>query len=350
MIASYSERLLHFKQPIKTSRGGMSSKWSYYILLKRGEDFGVGECSLIGGLSTDYAEDYEKVLQKLVHSLSNGSPIPNLIKYPSIQAGLEMAYISLKSKSIKSVPRHAFTDGYRDIEINGLVWMGSKEYMQSQIDSLLKSNYRCIKMKIGAIDFDIERSLLHYIRERFDGEDITIRVDANGAYDRTEALNKIEALSEYDIHSIEQPLRIGDLDGLARLCELSPIPIALDEDLFLTAKRTEKCDFLKLIRPHYIVLKPSLIGGFSEAEEWIEVANSLGIGWWVTSALESNVGLNAIAFWLSKYKTEMEQGLGTGGLFTNNIKAPLSITDGKLSIDVDGEWEPINTFVSSIES
>lgn len=350
MTASYSKRLLHFKQPIKTSRGEMESKWSYYILLKSGKKFGIGECSLIYGLSPDSITDYEKVLQKLVYSLSNESPLPSLTKYPSIQAGLEMAIRSMESKSVKSISSLAFTDGYRDIDINGLVWMGSREYMQSQIDELLKSNYKCIKMKIGAIDFDAELSLLSYIRERYDGKEVTIRVDANGAFDGAEVLYKLESLAEYDLHSIEQPITIGDLNGLARLSEMSPIPIALDEDLFLTAKRTEKWDFLNLTKPHYLVLKPSLIGGFSETEEWIEAACSLGISWWVTSALESNVGLNAIAFWLSKYKTEMTHGLGTGGLFTNNIKAPLFITDGKLSMDIDGEWEPLDTFINSIDS
>ena len=224
------------------------------------------------------------------------------------------------------------------IAINGLIWMGDREFMKDQIKEKIAQGFRCLKMKIGAIDFESEIELLATIRKEFSIKDIELRVDANGAFIASEALEKLKVLSNYDLHSIEQPIKQGQYHEMASLCEQTPLPIALDEELIGVIDVTKKEELLHIINPQYIILKPSLIGGFKGSSEWIDIANKSGIGWWVTSALESNIGLNAIAQWTATLKSSMPQGLGTGGLFTNNFESPLEVNNGGLYYKQNINW------------
>src|SRR5690606_34324509 len=231
-----------------------------------------------------------------------------------------------------------FTHGEKNIAINGLVWMADEAYMKKQIDTKLEHGFDCIKLKIGAIDFDKELALLSFIRDNFTPGQIEIRVDANGAFNKTEALNKLTQLSKNQLHSIEQPIKQKQEDAMADLCKITPLPIALDEELIGVFGYENKWKLLQKIKPQYIILKPSLVGGFKGSSEWIEIAEELSIGWWVTSALESNVGLNAIAQWTYTLGNHMPQGLGTGGLYTNNFDCPLEVKQGELTYRNDLEW------------
>jgi len=232
----------------------------------------------------------------------------------------------------------SFTLGKTAIDINGLVWMGEFDFMKRQIREKIEAGYTCIKLKIGAIEFDEELELVRNVRNEFSENDIEIRVDANGAFSPEDALGKLEQLSEYDLHSIEQPIKQGHWENMAELCEQTPLPIALDEELIGVNEFEQKKTLLRTISPHYIILKPSLVGGFQSSEEWIGIAEKNNIGWWVTSALESNIGLNAIAQWTYYLENKMPQGLGTGQLYTNNFESPLKITKGKLYFDPSTSW------------
>ena len=259
-------------------------------------------------------------------------------EFPSIQFGLEMAFRSLESHDPMILFPSQWTRGEQSIPINGLVWMGDSGFMQTQIEDLLEKGFDCIKLKIGAIDFRQECGLLENIRKHFGPERVELRVDANGAFAPHEALNKLETLAGFELHSIEQPIKAGQWKEMARLCERTPLPIALDEELiglFDTETRTEMLDS---IRPQFLVLKPSLIGGMAASDHWIDQAEERGIGWWITSALESNVGLNAIAQYTFTKQNPMKQGLGTGSLYTNNLAAPLEVEGGFLHYRPGEEW------------
>jgi L-alanine-DL-glutamate epimerase-like enolase superfamily enzyme len=210
--------------------------------------------------------------------------------------------------------------------------------MKQQIQEKLAQGFRCIKVKIGAIDFEKELSLLKFIRNHFDAQTIEIRVDANGAFSSNKALDKLNRLAAYQLHSIEQPIAQHPIEAMTELCKTSPIPIALDEELIGVFSVPNKQKLLEQIQPQYIILKPSLVGGFRGTKEWIEIAEALGIQWWITSALESNIGLNAIAQWTFLQNNPMPQGLGTGGLYTNNFDCPLLVERGELKYNVQQSW------------
>lgn len=342
MELSYKKRILEFKIPAGTSRGQLVTKPSYFLFLKKGDTIGIGECSIIPKLSIDYREDYEERLDATVNAFNSNEVLPDFTDFPSIDAGIQMVSDSFEEKVSGKTYGNAYTKGYDPIPINGLVWMGDYDSMKKQIDQLIAKKFSCIKLKIGSIDLEQELSLLEYIRKEH-SPFITIRLDANGAFSPREALAKLKKLSEFSIHSIEQPIEVGNLKELKDLCKKSPIPIALDEELIKTGPAIGKFALLNYLRPQFIVLKPSLLGGFLKSLEWIEIAQYLKIGWWITSALESNVGLNSIASWIGKYEFNIPQGLGTGSLFKNNIRVPLSIENGVLKLNEGGKWQDLNT-------
>ena len=333
--ASYTKYSLHFKEPVGTSRGVMRDKSTYFIRIWNDVNpavIGVGECALFIGLSDDDRPDYEEQLQ-LVCDRIDSIQLQELNAWSSIRFGVEMAKRNLLYGGDIYFPS-SFTAGSQSIEINGLIWMGSRETMLERIQQKLEDGFRCLKLKIGAIDFDAELSLLSYIRQRFSRDELELRVDANGAFTPSEAMAKLRALASFDLHSIEQPIRQGAWKEMATLCQSSPIPIALDEELIGVNEWVKKQELLERIQPQYIILKPALCGGFEGAEEWIQLAEERNIGWWVTSALESNVGLNAIAQWVSTLPITMPQGLGTGQLYTNNTPTCLVQKGCKLSIKI----------------
>lgn len=261
---------------------------------------------------------------------------------PAVQFGLEMALIDLRNPGDQGILFTSdFTEGSEGIVINGLIWMGDKSFMFEQIKRKIEQGYQCIKMKIGAIAFDEELALLTYIRSQFSAADIELRVDANGAFKPESALEKLSKLAEFELHSIEQPIKQGQLDSMAELCEKTPLPISLDEELIGIHSTDDKLKILDTIRPQYIILKPSLVGGFKASEEWISIAEKMNINWWATSALEANIGLNAISQWVFTKSNPMPQGLGTGQLFTNNIDSPLYLKGEQLFFDPQKQWQPI---------
>ena len=328
MKATFQKYTLQFKRPAGTSRGVLTEKPTWLLTIEHNGRRGIGECSPLPGLSIDDISDYErsKLLWTCAHiSLGKKALWEQLKSYPSIQFGVEQAFLSLEAEQEGVLFPSLFTEGQVPIPINGLIWMGDKHYMQQQIREKLSQGFHCIKMKIGAIDFETEYQLLKNIRQEYAPSDIELRVDANGAFSPLEALEKLKRLSGLEIHSIEQPIRAGQYEQMARLCEASPLPIALDEELIGVACPERKKEILQWIRPAYIILKPSLIGGYRGSEEWIDLAEKQGIGWWVTSALEGNVGLSAIAQWTYTLKNPLPQGLGTGSLYTNNFPSSLEV-------------------------
>ncbi|KIO44530.1 MULTISPECIES: o-succinylbenzoate synthase [Sanguibacteroides] len=339
--ASYIPYRLVFKQPAGTSRGILTTKESWFIKVwdtERPEVFGIGECALFRGLSADDRPDYEKQLEQVCLNIDR-LPLETLNDWSSIRFGVETALADLGNGGKRWIYPTPFLENSRPIEINGLIWMGDRKTMEERLVEKLNAGFHCIKLKIGAIDFQSELELLKLIRSRFNRHDIELRVDANGAFTPDEALAKLEQLARYDIHSIEQPIRQGQWKEMARLCRLSPVPIALDEELIGISETERKRELLMTIQPRYIILKPALTGGFSGAEEWIEIAGRLRIGWWVTSALESNIGLNAIAQWTATLPTAMPQGLGTGQLYINNIPSPLEQKGCFISYNPTKKWE-----------
>ncbi|BAO77568.1 o-succinylbenzoate synthase [Winogradskyella sp. PG-2] len=339
--ASYHRYILNFKRPSGTSRGVIKIKETWFITLQRDGIAGVGECGILRGLSIDDRSDYE---DKLIWTCSNinlglETLLNELTEFPSIQFGLEAAFKSLDSVDKFQLFPSAFTKGFDSIPINGLVWMGSEDFMREQIKDKINAGFDCIKLKIGAIDFQTELDILKSIRKEFSVSDIQLRVDANGAFSENNALEKLKRLSEYQLHSIEQPIMPKQFESMAKLCEVTPLPIALDEELIGVFSENEKQKILKTISPQYIILKPSLVGGFKGSQQWIDFAENLNIKWWITSALESNIGLNAIAQWTYTLKNSMPQGLGTGSLFTNNFDSPLTIKNGTLHYDLKKNWK-----------
>jgi o-succinylbenzoate synthase len=352
--AVFSKHTLNFKFEAGTSRGVLTQKDSYFIKIFDTENpsvFGLGECAPLKGLSIDDRPDFELQLLSICEyfntiELEVFSWNLNIIldqvldkSFPSIVFGFETAMLDLLNGGKRIIFNNAFHQAQRNININGLIWMGDKDFMLRQIDEKLASGYNTIKMKVGAIDFEKECQLLAYIRQHFSKNEITLRVDANGAFGVTEALEKLKKLAEYDLHSIEQPIRHGNTDAMAELCQTTPIPIALDEELIGMIEYPDKYKLLKKIMPQFIILKPSLVGGFQQCREWIENANRLKIGWWMTSALESNVGLNAITQFTAEFSNPLPQGLGTGQLYHNNIPSPLSIDKGQILYRPDSQWD-----------
>ena len=367
-----SERTLHFKQPAGTSRGVYTTRHSYYLTLTSDElpgVEGVGECATLPDLSCDAKPEYEMTLRQVCQMVEQMGRIPyDMIRaYPSITFGLETAFASFFDETKKklgamnlsegktsveilkeagvSVPMgmenlvnlfdSPFGRGEEGITINGLVWMGTYEEMLARLEEKLQAGFHCVKLKIGAIDFFKELDLIKRIRDVYTQEQVELRVDANGGFLPENAMSQLEALAKYDIHSIEQPIKQHQWPKMAQLCRETPLPIALDEELIGVNVRSMKEALLDTIRPQYIILKPSLHGGIYGCNEWIQLASQRGIGSWITSALESNIGLNAIAHYAAKVygpNVEMPQGLGTGQLFTDNIPIPLEIRGDKLFV------------------
>nr|WP_315202832.1 o-succinylbenzoate synthase [uncultured Flavobacterium sp.] len=340
MLASYHKYILNFKRPSGTSRGVMTEKETWFIILEQDSKKGIGECGILRGLSIDDRSDYEEKLKWTCTNIHLGKDQlwDALLEFPSIQFGIEMAFLSLASETPFLLFPSSFTNGEKSIAINGLVWMGEEAFMKQQIEEKLADGFRCIKLKIGAIDFDKELQLLRFIRQNFTPEQVEIRVDANGAFDSNEALYKLIQLSEFKLHSIEQPIQKNNTDSMAELCKTTPFPIALDEELIGVFTVTEKEKLLLKIKPQYIILKPSFVGGFRGTQEWISLAEKHNIGWWITSALESNIGLNAIAQWTFTLNNPMPQGLGTGALYTNNFDCPLQVSQGQLWYSNESDW------------
>ena len=335
MTYHIEERTLHFKQPAGTSRGVYTTRKSWFVYLSDGQREGVGECAPLPDLSCDARPDYAEVLDNFCQSLCETGEIDYeaMRTYPSMLFGLETAVMDLRSKKVGILFDTAFSRGEVGIPINGLVWMGNYDEMLQRMEEKLEKGFRCVKLKIGAIDFDQELDLVKRIRNRFSFHEVELRLDANGAFPYEEALYKLELLSQYAIHSIEQPIRQGQWAYMAELCRESPLPIALDEELIGVNDPEMKHHMLNIIKPRYIILKPSLHGGMQGCREWIDTAREMGIGSWITSALESNIGLNAIAQFASDVygdNIQMPQGLGTGQLFTDNIPMPLEIRGDKL--------------------
>lgn len=322
-------RILHFKQPAGTSRGTYTTRKVWYIYLSTTEypeRVGVGECAPLPKLSCDDLPDYEQILCNACRCLEQTGELDTeaLRDYPSILFGLETAlrHYETQSWALWDTP---FSRGETGIPINGLIWMGDFDRMLQQIEVKMQSGYRCIKLKIGAINFEEELALLKHIRAHYSAREIELRVDANGAFSPIDAMEKLNRLAELELHSIEQPIRAGQWEEMARLTVDTPLPIALDEELIGCNTPEGKQDLLTSVRPQYIILKPSLHGGISGGNEWIAEAEKQHIGWWITSALESNIGLNAIAQWCATFRNLLPQGLGTGLLFTDNIEMPLEI-------------------------
>ncbi len=342
--ARYFKHTLNFKRPSGTSRGVLNTKESWFILvwnIDAPEVVGIGECGLLKGLSLDDVDNYEEKLKEVCNRVNEHETMltGELNSFPSIQFGLEMALLDLNTKGSKQFIRSPFITSNTPISINGLIWMGEKEFMLEQIKSKLETGFRCVKLKIGAIDFEQELDLLKFIRNQFTEDDLELRVDANGAFTPENAIEKLKRLSELDLHSIEQPIKQGQIEEMAKLCDNPPFPIALDEELIAVTEKEAKHELLNQILPQYIILKPSLIGGIKGTNEWIEAAGELSIPWWITSALESNIGLNAIAQYTSSLGNPLPQGLGTGQLYTNNIDSPLEVIGDQLYYNPELDWD-----------
>lgn len=343
MKAVCSKYTLQFKRPSGTSRGVLHTKDSWFIRIIDPEQpgrVGWGECGVLAGLSVDDAATYETKLAEACARISVGtSLLDELVDYPSIRFGVEMALRSWEQAKPFRLFDTPFSRGETGQWINGLIWMGEPDFMHRQIEEKLATGFRCIKLKIGAIDFEQELLLLRGIRDRFPADVIELRVDANGAFTPEDAMRKLEQLAQFDLHSIEQPIRQGQWEEMARLCANTPLPIALDEELIGIHDPQQQEALIRTIQPQYLILKPSLLGGWSASQRWIHLADTNDAGWWVTSALESNIGLNAIAQWTATLGNTMPQGLGTGQLYTNNVPSPLEVIGEELWYRSGEEWD-----------
>ena len=333
-------RTLHFKQPAGTSRGVYTERRVWYVVVRDADGrMGVGECAPLPKLSCDDLPDYEDILRGFCRDaeLTGTYDAEVMRSYPSMLFGLETAFRHLESGSVRFF-ENSFSSGQTGILINGLIWMGTYDEMKARIEEKTALGFKCIKLKIGAIDFERELDLIRMIRSEFPASMVELRVDANGAFAPDDALDRLCRLSQYGLHSIEQPIRAGQWEAMAQLCRQTPLPIALDEELIGVNSPDQKRQLLDTVKPQYIILKPSLHGGIAGSKEWIRLADERGIGWWITSALESNVGLNAIAQWVGTLSPSIPQGLGTGLLFTDNIDYPLTIRGERLWME--GGKEP----------
>ena len=341
---------LKFKRPAGTSRGVYLEHKVWYLCVINSEDrshFGIGECAPLQDLSCDFSDDYEKQLISFCRITEEKQFVDSTLlkNYPSILFGLEtaMRHYQQGSWQLWNTP---FSRGEKGININGLIWMGDFAEMKNRIETALEKGFRCIKLKIGAIDFNKELELLKFIRKQFTPKELEIRVDANGGFSFVDALEKLNQLANLGIHSIEQPIKTGMWEEMAFLCKNRSIPIALDEELIGINNYYEKRIMLNAITPQFIILKPSLHGGISGCEEWIAIAKELGISYWITSALESNIGLNSISQWCSTLNNSLPQGLGTGSLYSNNIPLPLEIKGEYLWFDPKGTFPGLNELVN----
>lgn len=340
MKASYCRYILQFKQPAATSRGTLVEKETFFLKLE--DDgmpgiSGIGECAVFRGLSADDVPEYEEKVKELCRNINNGEQT-DLSRFSSIRFGLETAIYDFSNGGNRMPFPSAFTRGETFVPINGLVWMGTKDEMLARIDEKIKAGFTTIKLKVGAINSESELALVKHIRRVFPPDVLAIRLDANGGFTPANALLRLEEFAKYGIHSIEQPIKNGQWEQMRKLCGESPIDIALDEELIGIESPKGMAEMLDAIKPKYIILKPSLVGGFSGAEAWMQQAASRGIGGWVTSALESNVGLNAIAQWTARMGAEMPQGLGTGALYVNNIECPLEQVGEVLRYNPSKRW------------
>ncbi len=332
MRLAYFPYMLKFRQPAGTSRGILTEKPTYLLKVydeNNPEVYGLGEASVFPGLSLEADGRYEYKLVEVLANIALGKQT-DLTRYPSIKFGLEQAFRDFSSGGRGLYFPSYFTEGNTGIDINGLVWMGTLDEMRERVQEKLDAGFKCIKLKVGALDWKAELEMIKTIRADHSADELEIRLDANGGFPENEALKRLEELAPLQIHSIEQPVKPGNPDLMAMLCLRSPIPVALDESLIGMYSSGARQMLLDYIMPAYIILKPTLCGGFSGAEEWIKYARERGIGWWVTSALESNVGLDSLAQWTATLDTEMPQGLGTGQLYTNNIPSPLYIEGDQL--------------------
>jgi len=351
--ASYSKKIFQFGFEARTSRGSMKDKISWFIEVwdeKNSEIVGVGECGPLPGLSVDDRPDFEEVMRDVIQKVPAlktfdvlaGGNLDEIIPmgFPAIRFGFETALFDLSNGGKRIIFDNNFRKGI-PIPINGLIWMGDMDFMKHQVDQKIKEGFRCIKLKVGGLDDDSECNLLEYIRKRYFREDIAIRLDANGAFNTDDVLSRLLELSKFGIHSIEQPIK-PDLPEMEELCRKSPIPIALDEELIGKEAHHAKVSLLHRLKPQFVVLKPTLHGGLSGCKTWIELAESLGISWWITSALESNIGLNAICQFTANYPVLIPQGLGTGTIYKNNIASPLRIENGNILYDHQRSWGPLS--------
>ena len=306
---------------------------------------GWGECGPLPGLSPELNADFESVLNDLVAKVNASGPgmkdplsILRMIPpgYSSVRFGFETALLDLQNGGRRILYRNGFVEG-EPIPINGLIWMGDMDFLMDQINRKVEQGFRCLKLKVGGLNFERECDVLHYIRKKYFRENITIRLDANGGFKTDEVLYNLGELARFDVHSIEQPLKPG-MEAMEELCRKSPIPVAFDEELIGIETPADKVSLLKRLKPRFIVLKPSLHGGISGCEEWIRIAGELNIGWWMTSALESSIGLNAICQFTANYNPSIPQGLGTGAIYENNIPSPLKVSGGKIFYDTSSAW------------
>ncbi len=337
--AHFFKRTFHFNFKARTSRGLMPDKTSWFVKLEdsgAGDVVGMGECGPLPGLSIDHRPDYEETLSEVVRKINEaeaaidtGNTLLNLIPpgYPSMRFGFETALLDLRNGGRRIIFDNSFVRG-EPIPINGLIWMGDLDFTLEQVNKKITEGFSCIKIKVGGLDFERECDILDYIRKRYFRHDITIRLDANGAFKVDDARYKLQELKKFNIHSIEQPLKPGSPET-EELCRTSPIPIAFDEELIGVEDRR---GLLEKLKPQFIVLKPSLHGGFAGCEHWIDIARSMGIGWWMTSALESSIGLNAICQFTANYRVTIPQGLGTGAIYEDNFESPLIVHKGHISL------------------
>lgn len=357
--ANFVKNTFHFDFDARTSRGAMKDKTSWFIKIwdvQNPEVFGLGEYGTLSGLSVDYKSEPDELLKTVIDKII-GQPMPNQVRdvhalntffislygnefvqqNPAVVFALETAFLDLSHGGERIIFKNDFTNK-KAIPINGLIWMGGLDFMLQQIEIKIRDGFRCIKLKVGGIDFEKECDVLQYIRRKYYKENITIRLDANGAFKPGDALYKLKELSKFDVHSIEQPIKQKS-EMLHELCRTSPIPIALDEELIGIAEKGHKERLLKEVKPQFIILKPALHGGLHGCKEWIELAESMGVGWWITSALESNIGLNAISQFAANYDIKTPQGLGTGQIYSDNFPSPLIVKKGELLYEPRFEWD-----------
>ena len=342
--ADFTSHTLIFNNPSGTSRGVLNTKPSWFLRVWNENNpniYGIGECSPIKGLSIDPIDAIDKKLTQICNNINNIDSI-DIDQFPCIKFGIETAFKDLKNGGRKIIFNNSFSRSQSKIKINGLIWMDNKEAMLNSIRIKIENGYNCLKLKIGAIDFSDELSLLAFIRKEFNSSELEIRVDANGAFIKENALLKLNSLAKFDIHSIEQPIKPKQFSTMNKLCNESPIPIALDEELIGIINNQSQENLLDTINPKYIVLKPSLLGGLDSTKSWIKLAEKRKIKWWVTSALESNIGLNSIAQFTAEFSNKLPQGLGTGQIYKNNIPSFLELNADELYINNELEWDLSN--------
>ncbi|MBS1559236.1 MAG: o-succinylbenzoate synthase [Bacteroidetes bacterium] len=356
--------VLKFSFAARTSRGPMTEKKAWFIRLwddSNPKIYGLGECGPLPGLSPEYGDQFEVHLQEILSAFQNrdflmppqeGNTWLRLQNFfqsgeisrecSSISFGIETALLDLMQGGKRLIFNNKFIEKF-PVPINGLVWMGGLDFMLQQVEIKIRDGYRCIKLKVGGLDFEKECDVLNYIRRKYFREKIELRLDANGAFKKEEALDKINSLKRFDIHSIEQPIKPGQPE-MEEICAKSPIPIALDEELIGIHSPDEKERLLSKLSPSFIILKPTLHGGMLGCDEWIKAAENRNIGWWITSALESNIGLNALAQFTSQYPSGIPHGLGTGQIYENNFSSPLFAEKGMLHFQAGEKWDLSNLF------